>query len=208
MPSKWLRQRKKDQFHRLAKERGYRTRASFKLLEIAKRYRFIKKGDRVLDLGAAPGGWLQVARQIVEETGYVLGVDKEPIEQLPHPNVTAIIADISQNNAVERIQSESQLPFDVVIADLSPNVTGIWELDHARQIELARNALTITRAVMRPSGNMLTKVFQGSELKDFQKEMKACFKSLRNVKPPASRPESAELFLLGLTFIAGQSFDD
>ncbi len=201
MPSEWLRQRKKDQFHRLAKERGFRSRASFKLLQVAKKYRFIKRGDRVLDLGAAPGGWLQAARQLVGNEGYVLGVDKEPIDSLPYSNVSTFIGDITQDGAIDRIQSETGLMFDVVISDLSPNITGIWDVDHARQIELARVALRAARLALRPSGNMLVKVFQGSELKDFQTEMESCFRTLRIVKPAASRPESAELYFLGLTFL-------
>jgi 23S rRNA (uridine2552-2'-O)-methyltransferase len=201
VPSEWLRQRKRDQFHRLAKERGFRSRASFKLFQVAKRYKFIKRGDRVLDLGAAPGGWLQAARQVVGEQGYVLGVDKEAIKSLPFPNISTIIADISQNDAIGQIQSKAGAIFDVVLSDLSPNLTGVWDLDEARQIELARCALRVARTELRPSGNMMVKVFQGSELKEFQTEMKSCFRTLRNVKPPASRPESAELYFLGLEFL-------
>ena len=202
MPSEWLRQRKKDQFHRLAKERGFRSRASFKLLQVAKKYRFIKRGDRVLDLGAAPGGWLQAARQLVGDEGYVLGVDKEPIDSLPYSNVSRLIGDITENKTIDLIRSQTGSPFDVVVSDLSPNVTGIWDVDQARQIELARVALRAARLALRPSGNMLVKVFQGSELKDFQTEMKSSFRTLRIVKPAASRPESAELYFLGLTFLS------
>ena len=207
VPSEWLRQRKRDQFHRLAKERGFRSRASFKLLQVAKRYRFIKRGDRVLDLGAAPGGWLQAARQVVGERGYVLGVDKESIKSLPFSNVSTIIADISQTEVIGQIQSKAGFMFDVVLSDLSPNLSGVWDLDNARQIALARCALLIARTELKPSGNMLVKVFQGSELKEFQTEMKSCFHTLRNVKPPASRPESAELYFLGLEFL-GQILQD
>lgn len=201
MPSEWLRQRKKDQFHRLAKEKGFRSRASFKLLQITKRYRFIRRGDRVLDLGAAPGGWMQAARQVVGDGGYVLGVDKEPITPLPYENVDTIESDITEGGALDEIQAKGHTGFDVVVSDLSPNVSGVWELDHARQMELAKRALEIVRAVLKPSGNMLVKVFQGSELKDFEHEMRSCFRTLRIVKPPASRPESAELYFLGLGFL-------
>jgi 23S rRNA (uridine2552-2'-O)-methyltransferase len=198
VPSEWLRRRKKDQFHRLAKKRGFRTRASFKLLQIAKKYQFIKLGDRILDLGAAPGGWLQAARQLVGEEGQVLGVDREPIDLLPYPNVSTLVCDITETRAIDQIQSKAALGFDVVLSDLSPDVSGVWEVDQARQIELARSALRIAQLVLRPSGNMLVKVFQGSDLRDFRAEMKNCFRILRIVKPPASRPESAELYFLGL----------
>lgn len=201
VPSEWLRQRKKDQFHRLAKRRGFRSRASFKLFQIEKRYRFIKHGDRVLDLGAAPGGWLQAARQLVGENGYVLGVDKEPINPIPQKNVTTLNADITLQDVIAQIQSVSISKFDVLISDLSPNVSGVWEVDQARQIELARCSLRIARVLLKGSGNMVVKVFQGSEFKDFQNEMKSCFHVLRIIKPPASRHESAELYLLGLDHI-------
>lgn len=201
MPSEWLRQRKKDQFHRLAKEQGFRSRASFKLLQMVKRFQLLKRDDFVLDLGAAPGGWLQAARQVVGESGYVLGVDKEPIVPLDDENVVTITADITQVDVLEQIQAKGAKKFDAVISDLSPNVSGVWNLDHARQIELARCALKIARGVLKPSGNMMVKVFQGSELKEFQLDMKPSFRILRIVKPPASRPESAELYLLGLGFV-------
>lgn len=201
MPSEWLRRRKKDQFHRLAKEKGYRSRASFKLLQVAKKYKFIKPGDRVLDLGAAPGGWLQAARELVGDKGYVLGVDKEPIAPLRYHNASAIVADVTREGVIDQIRSGGVSSFDVVVSDLSPNVSGVWEVDHARQIELARSALKVARVVLRPTGNMLVKVFQGSELKDLEIEMRSHFRTLRIVKPLASRPESAELYFLGLGFV-------
>ena len=207
MSSRWLRQRKRDQFHRLAKQKGYRSRASFKLFQVTKRYRFIKRGDRVLDLGAAPGGWLQAARKVVGAEGYVLGVDKDPIEDLPYQNVTVFVTDVTQSDVIERIQSVSGLAFDVVVSDLSPNISGVWEVDHARQMELARTALRIARVILKPAGNLLVKIFQGSELKEFQLEMKSSFSTLRIVKPPASRPESAELYFLGLGFL-GQTLEN
>lgn len=200
MPSEWLRQRKKDQFHRLAKAKGFRSRASFKLLQINKRYQLIKRGQRVLDLGAAPGGWLQAARQLTGDAGFVFGVDLQDISALPYLNVATMTGDIRQEEVVEEIRKRAGSTFDVVLSDLSPNVSGVWEVDHARQIELARCALRIGRLTLRPSGNMLVKVFQGSEIKEFQSDMRSSFRTIRIVKPPASRPESAELYLLGLGF--------
>lgn len=201
VPSEWLRQRKKDQFHRLAKRKGFRSRASFKLLQVAKRYRFIRGGDRVLDLGAAPGGWLQASRQLVGESGFVMGVDIQPIAPLKFENVTIMVADITSEAISDELKTRLSGKFDVIVADLSPNVTGVWEVDHARQTELARCALRIARTMLKPTGNMLVKVFQGSELKDFQNDMKSSFRVLRIVKPSASRPKSAELYFLGLGFL-------
>ena len=160
----------------------------------------MRRGDRVLDLGAAPGGWLQAAHQVVGNVGFLLGVDEQQIETLPYRNVQTITADITQAGIIEKIQTQSNRPFDVVLSDLAQNLTGVWDVDHARQIELARCALRIGRVLLRPSGNMLVKVFQGSETRDFQLDMKSSFRAFRIVKPAASRPESAELYCLGLGF--------
>ena len=205
MPSEWLRQRKKDQFHRLAKARGFRSRASFKLLQIAKRYRFIKPGQRVLDLGAAPGGWLQAARDIVGERGFVVGVDQQKIATLSYNNVLTMVGDVTQPELANQIKSLSGgVGFDVLLSDLAPNVSGVWEVDNARQIELARCAVRVGEQLLRGSGTMLVKVFQGSETKSFQTEMSDLFREFRIVKPPASRPESAELYFLGLGFLGAR----
>jgi len=201
VPSEWLRQRKRDQFHRLAKARGFRSRAAFKLLQITKRYNFIKPGQRVLDLGAAPGGWLQAARQVVGSRGFVFGVDLQPITALPYGNVRTMIGDITQPQIVDEIKKDAGSSFDVVLSDLAPNVSGVWEVDHARQIELARCAVRVGDVLLRASGNMLVKVFQGSEVKEFQDHMRSLFHEFRIVKPPASRAESAELYFLGLGFV-------
>jgi 23S rRNA (uridine2552-2'-O)-methyltransferase len=144
---------------------------------------------------------LQVAAQLVGERGYVIGVDKEPIKALAHKNVRTIVDDITLSDAIDHIRAACDSKFDAVVSDLAQNLSGVWEVDHARQIELARQALRVARAVIKPQGNMLVKVFQGSELKEFQSEMKSAFTTLRIVKPPASRPESAELYFLGLQFL-------
>lgn len=201
MPNEWLRKRKKDHFHNLAKDRGYRSRAVFKLKQVNQKYHFIKRGDSVLDLGAAPGGWLQAAHQIVGGGGYVLGLDKQTIDRLPFENVETAIIDLADKEALTLVKSISGLQkFDVVTSDLAQNVSGVWEVDHARQINLARCALNIARGVLKNSGNLFVKVFQGPELSDFRNEMRSHFRILRIIKPPASRSESAELYFLGLSF--------
>jgi len=200
VPSEWLRQRRNDQFHRLARARGFRSRASFKLLQITKRYHFIKPGQRVLDLGAAPGGWLQAARQVVGNTGFVFGVDMQPVTSLPYENVRTMIGDMTKPEIVDEIKKDAGPSFDVVLSDLAPNVSGAWEVDHARQIELARCAVRVGSMLLHASGSMLVKVFQGSEIREFKDEMRSLFREFRIVKPQASRPESAELYFLGLGF--------
>jgi len=143
---------------------------------------------------------MQAARQLVGENGFVLGVDKQPIEPLQYENVSRLVGDLTQGITIDEIRAVSGKEFDVILSDLAQNVSGVWELDHARQMELARSALRVARALLKPRGNMLVKVFQGSELGNFQAEMRSNFAVLRIIKPPASRPESAELYLLGLGF--------
>ena len=182
----------------MAKEERFRSRAAYKLLETNDKYGFIKSGDVVVDLGAAPGGWMQVARRIVGESGFVVGVDIKPIEPLDEANVRSIVADIIEAETLEAVKSLLPKAADVVISDVSPNVSGVWELDHARQIDLARRSLQIAVSVLEHGGNFFVKVFQGDMLKDFVFEMQQCFAFVRLIKPRASRKESAEQFVLGI----------
>lgn len=144
---------------------------------------------------------MQAAHQIVGNQGYLLGVDIEPIAKLPFENIDTLEGDITDGEVLNRIISRGHNKYDVVLSDVAPNVSGVWEVDHARQIEMARCALRLACNVLKPSGNLLVKVFQGSEINDFRNEMRARFRVLRIVKPPASRAESAELYFLGLGFL-------
>ena len=189
---------RRDYYYRKAKEERFRSRAAYKLLETNDKYGFIKSGDVVVDLGAAPGGWMQVARRIVGESGFVVGVDIKPIEPLDEANVRSIVADIIEAETLEAVKSLLPKAADVVISDVSPNVSGVWELDHARQIDLARRSLQIAVSVLEHGGNFFVKVFQGDMLKDFVFEMQQCFAFVRLIKPRASRKESAEQFVLGI----------
>jgi 23S rRNA (uridine2552-2'-O)-methyltransferase len=198
LPKAWIRERKRDYYYRLAKEEQYRSRAAYKLLEIARKYDLIRHGDVVVDLGAAPGGWMQAARKAVGENGFVLGVDLKAIEPIKDDNVRSVEGDITQPETIAVINELLPRAADVVLSDVAPNVSGVWELDHARQIELAHKSLQLALRVMRPGGNFFVKVFQGSMLDDFVSEVRQCFSSVRLVKPRASRRKSAELFVLGL----------
>jgi len=198
LPKAWVREHKRDYYYRLAKEERYRSRAAYKLLEAVEKHRFIKPGDVVVDLGAAPGGWMQASRKIVGESGFVLGVDVKSIEPIDDVNVRFVVGDITEPDIFETVSQLLPRAADVVLSDVSPNVSGIWELDHARQIDLARRALQLAASVLKHGGNLFVKVFQGDMLNDFVFEMRQCFVSVRLVKPRASRRESAELFVLGL----------
>lgn len=202
MSGRWLERRRRDIYYRKAKEENYRSRAAYKLKQILKKYSFIKPGDIVVDLGAAPGGWLQVAREVVGDRGFVIGVDIREIEPLNYENVYTIIGDIRETETLARIKAILSRPADAVISDVSPNISGNWDLDHVRQIELAECSLKIALAILRAGGNFLVKVFQGELFNQFLKEVKTYFNQVKIVKPMASRKESAEIYILGMDKIS------
>jgi 23S rRNA (uridine2552-2'-O)-methyltransferase len=198
LPKAWIQERKKDYYYKKAKEEKYRSRAAYKLFQTVEKYRFIRKGNIVVDLGAAPGGWVQAARKIVGTRGFVLGVDLKSIEPFPRSNVRTIIGDISEKETLTEILNMLPKKADVVISDTSPNISGIWEVDHARQIDLAHQSLMIALETLRPFGNFFVKVFQGDMLDSFIKEMKVHFQDVKVIKPKASRAKSSEIFILGM----------
>jgi 23S rRNA (uridine2552-2'-O)-methyltransferase len=195
-----MNQRKNEFYYRKAKKENLRSRASFKLLQAAKKHKFIKPGDVILDLGASPGGWTKAALQLVEDSGFILAVDIKDIEPFAAPNAVAIEADITEQTTIDQIQKLLPRNPDVVISDISPNVSGIWELDHARQIDLAEHSLDIARKVLRQGGSFFVKVFQGSSTQKFVEETKRSFGFVKMVKPKASRSKSAELYVLGMNY--------
>ncbi|HKZ94455.1 MAG TPA: RlmE family RNA methyltransferase [Candidatus Bathyarchaeia archaeon] len=198
MPKSWARERQRDYFYRRAKEEQLRSRAAFKLSEAVERYRLIRRGDVVVDLGAAPGGWMVAALWAVGERGFVLGVDVRSVEPFEAENSRSIIADVTEPEVVDTIRGF--LPdglADVVVSDVSPNVSGIWEVDQARQLDLARRSLYVAACVLRRGGNVFFKVFQGDMLDGFVSDMRREFRVVRFLKPKASRKTSSELFLMG-----------
>jgi 23S rRNA (uridine2552-2'-O)-methyltransferase len=200
LPKAWVQDRKKDYYYKKAKEEKYRSRASYKLIQAMKKYDFIKYGDVVIDLGAAPGGWIQVAKRIIGNKGFILGVDLKPIEPFPQSYARTIVGDMTEQETLEQILELLPRKADAVISDASPNISGIWEVDHARQIDLAQRALEIVFETLRPNGNFLVKAFQGDLLDDFIKKMKKHFETVKISKPAASRAKSSEIFILGLHF--------
>jgi len=200
LPNAWIQKRKRDQYYRLAKVRGYRSRAAYKLLQAARTYKIIEPGDKVVDLGCHPGGWLQVSREIVGPEGKVLGMDLKPVERFLYSNVRTFEIDITNPEVEKIIISELNGPADAVVSDLAPSIIGYWEVDHERQIELAWTALSIAKQVLSQHGNVLIKLFQGPRLKKFEDEAGLLFDRSRLLKPKASRPESSEVYFLGLGF--------
>lgn len=195
-----MNERKREFYYRKAKAEKFRSRASYKLFQAVKKYKFIKAGDVVVDLGAAPGGWTQAAKKLVEDSGYVLAVDLKPIKPLDETNIRVILGDISDPQTVNKIQDSLPRSADVVVSDVSPNISGIWELDHARQIDLATQSLRTAVQILRHGGNFFVKVFQGSSTNRFVNKARQHFSFVKLVKPKASRSRSAELYLLGMGF--------
>ena len=171
------------------------------MFQAIQKYHFIEFGDVVVDLGAAPGGWIQAARKTAGKRGFVLGVDLKHIEPFPQDYVRTIICDIMEPDAAQQISQMLPRKADVVISDASPNISGIWEVDHARQIDMAQHALQIALETLRPGGNFFAKVFQGDMLDEYTHEVKLHFETVLVIKPKASRAKSSEMFILGRRLI-------
>ncbi|MFQ6136032.1 MAG: SAM-dependent methyltransferase [Candidatus Hydrothermarchaeales archaeon] len=201
MGKKWVKDRKREQYYKLAKREHYRSRAAFKLKQMNKKFKLLKRGNIAVDLGAAPGGWMQVVRKVVGERGFVLGVDLEKIAPFEGENVATLQGDITDGETIEKINDVLPRKADVVISDASPDISGVWDIDHFRSIDLARNALEIAKNILSPGGNFLVKVFQGSEVEKFKEELKREFEFVKVLKPRASRDKSSEIYLLGKGFL-------
>ena len=191
--------RRKDGYWKMAKKEGYRSRASYKLLQLNNRFHLIKKNDYVLDIGCAPGGWMQVARTLVGDLGYVLGVDIQKVDLFEEDNVEFLHKDITDPDLTDTIKKKMD-SFDVVLSDVSPNITGIWDVDHYKSIELSEMALKVAVDVLRIHGNFLVKVFQGECIQQFFENVKSYFSYTKVSSPKASRKSSAEVYIIGKNF--------
>jgi 23S rRNA (uridine2552-2'-O)-methyltransferase len=191
----------RDHYYRKAKEEGYRARSAYKLQQMNEKFHLIKKGDSVVDLGAAPGGWLQVASELSGRDGKIIGVDLEPIE--PIPGVITFQADITRDSTVDLIKEALGGDADVVICDAAPNLSGAWDMDHAKSIDLSRSALNMAKKLLKPRGHFLVKVFQGDMFPEFLAEVKLEFSRVQAHSPAASRKESAEMYIVAKNRITG-----
>ena len=200
--TRWLQRQLNDPYVEEAKRRGYRSRAAFKLTEIDDRYRFLKPGMIVLDLGAAPGGWSQIAAELVgsaEGRGQVLAVDLSPIE--PLPGVEVLTQDVSAEDASAAIRAALQGGrADVVLSDMAAPATGHRSTDHLRVVALVEAALDLAEDVLKPGGTFLAKVFQGGAGGELVARLKRSFAKVHHVKPKASRKESPEVYVLAAGF--------
>ena len=197
MGKAWVKARHRDPYYRRAKSQGYRSRAAFKLIQIDARFNLIFEGDVVLDLGAAPGGWSQVARFLVGDEGAVVAVDR--VGMRPIPGVEVWRGDLSDAEFVDALAAKVGT-VDAVLSDMAPRLSGNRTVDHARSVELGRLALSVATRVLRPGGSFLCKVFQGDEFEPFRREAARRFTSCRTHAPEASRKESRETYVVAKGF--------
>ena len=195
----------KDAFYRKAKKQGYRSRAAYKLSELNRRYRVIKPGDRVIDLGAAPGGWLQVAAELVGPKGRVVGVDLQPITPFREPHLIVLQGDITSEECIEKIREALAAPANCVLSDVSPRLTGIRDADVSRSVELARMALNAACDLLLPGGNFLVKTFMSEELNALSEKIEEKFWSVDRTRPEATRKGSSEIYLCARGYRGSQA---
>ena len=188
---------RKDHYRKLAHEEGYRSRSAYKLIELNKSYRILGPGHFVLDLGCAPGGWIQVASKIVGNKGKVMGIDTSFVEEIP--GVYMLKANIS-DNIIEEIFLFFNKKINAVISDLSPQVTGNWSVDHSIQISLNYDAAKIMEQVLAKKGNAVFKIFDGEYSNEFYEYLKKNFLKIKLTKPKSSRKPSSELYCICLGY--------
>ena len=194
--------RPKDHYFKKAKQEGLRARSAFKVDEILKRFPFLKKGASVLDLGAAPGGFLQILADAVGPNGRVIGVDIVPIRPFSQPYVKTAVLDVLADDFDAKLLEMYDGPFDAVISDMAPKTSGIRTTDEARSLRLARKALEVSVTRGRPGSAFVAKLFMGGEFEEFRHEVRAHFEEVKLVRPEATRGASMEVYVIGLVRMA------
>jgi 23S rRNA (uridine2552-2'-O)-methyltransferase len=184
----------KDHYYNKSKQEGYRTRAAYKLRQIDDEFDVLFGGATVVDLGAAPGGWLQVAAEETGETGTVVGVDLQRID--PIDGVETVRGDMTEESTKEEIRAVAGDDVDVVLSDMAPNMTGEYSVDHARSVHLARQAFETALDVLDTGGDFAVKVFEGRDLDDLRDDVDEEFQYVRTLRPDASRDSSSEVYLV------------
>jgi 23S rRNA (uridine2552-2'-O)-methyltransferase len=195
----WMREHFDDHYVKLSQKLGYRSRASFKLLEVQEKDRLIKPGMTVIDLGAAPGGWTQVAVELVGDHGRVIASDILPMD--PVPGVDFVQGDFTEEavlNQILNLMGGAQA--DLVISDMAPNMSGMTDVDQPRAMYLVELALDLARQTLKPGGAFVAKVFQGEGFEDYIQDMRSSFNRVVTRKPKASRPRSKEVYQVGTGF--------
>lgn len=203
----WLQRQLNDPYVAAAKKAGWRSRAAFKLLELDEKFKLLKPGQCIVDLGAAPGGWTQVAvkksgAQDTKRGAQVVGIDILPME--PVPGATTLLADFTEDSALELLMQNIGGPVDVVLSDMAAGSVGHPQTDHLRIMALAEMALDFALDVLKPNGAFVCKLFQGGAEKEMLDTLKRNFKTVKHAKPAASRAESSEMYVIALGFKGGK----
>ncbi len=197
--TRWYREKKKEHFYKKAKKQGYRARSAYKLLQIQNKFHLINSGDNVVDLGAAPGGWSQVAYNIVQPDGFVVGVDLSFIK--PYEDVFFIRGDMTKDETLTTIMDAlNDKPVSVVLSDMSPDISGNYSIDHARSIYLCSEALKTAQKLLKKNGSFVCKIFMGDMFQDFISEVKGSFKQVKQFSPNASRKSSSEQYIIARSY--------
>lgn len=198
MTKRWLRERRKDTYYKKAKELNYRSRAAFKLIQIHDRFNVVKQGDAVLDMGANPGGWSQVALELTGSEGTVIAVDLKHIE--PIPGVEFIRGDARTDEVADEVReilaAKGKQSLDVIVSDMSPNISGNYDMDQARSVELCEAVLETAADLLRPGGRIVMKVFEGDMFIDLMEKVRGQFHNVRRHAPKASRASSSEIYII------------
>jgi len=190
----------KDFYFRQAKKAGLRARSAFKIDEILKKHQLLEAGQAVLDLGAAPGGFLQILADVVGEKGVAVGVDIEEIRRIGKPWVKTAVVDLLSPDALEKIRALYGRPFDLVTSDMAPKTIGVKFTDEARSIELCQMALGVAVQTLRRGGHFVTKIFMGGDFPAFKKEVATHFAKVHVARPKATREHSYECYIVGTGF--------
>lgn len=187
-----------DKFFYRAKEQGFRARSAFKLQEIEKKFHLLKMRDVVLDIGAAPGSFLQVAAEVVGKRGMLIGMDLKPIESFPeHKNIHTFVCDVFKHDQVKmNLESLAIKQVDVILSDIAPNTSGIPDVDQWRSVELNLEILKVADLFLRTGGNLLLKVFHGEDFPELIAAVKKRFDRTKVFKPDASRDRSVEMYIV------------
>ena len=194
-----------DRYFKKAKQDGYRSRAAYKLVELQQRFRMINPGDRVVDLGAAPGGWLQVAAKLVGPNGKVIGVDVQAIQPFQERNIGLIQGDILIGETQTKVKELLGGTAHCVLSDMAPKLRGIRDADMARSYALNQMALQIAKELLRPGGVLVVKSFVSEDLQSYTAELKNHFAMVQRTKPEASRPGSSEFYFYAKGYTAKTS---
>lgn len=194
----WRQQQGQDQYFRKAKAEEYRARSAYKLIQIQEKFKVIRKGDRVVDLGAAPGSWSQVVSGLIGPKGRIIAVDLQEIEALP--GVVTLQGDMTDADVQAQIVALAGGPVNVVLSDAAPSTTGIKLRDHVLSIELGYAALAVAKRLLKPGGALVIKVFEGEDLPGLIREVKLAFHPVKLHTPDATRNESWETFIVARGF--------